>query len=131
MAISSDQAFDLARRLRSASVALGDYRFEQWEDLTKKRRERIEGLEWDLMLEAMKVTTAAVGLALDEADTSLTQVREATAKAKAAIKTLDDVRKVVAVATALVGLAAAVAAKDPGAVAKNVKKVFDVATEES
>lgn len=131
MAITSDQAFDLARRLRSASVALGDYRFELWDDLTRKRRERIEELEWDLMLEAMKVTTAAVGLALDEADTSLTQVRAATAKAKSAIKTLDDVRRVIAVATALVGLAAAVAAKDPGAVAKNVKKVFDVATEES
>jgi len=131
MAITSEQAFDLARRLRGASVKLGDYRFKNWTELTRKRREKIEGLEWDLMLEAMKVTTAAVGLALDEADTSLTEVRKATAKGNSAIKALDDVRKVIAVATALVGLAAAIAAKDPGAVAKNAKKVFAVAKGES
>jgi hypothetical protein len=131
MAINSDQAFDLTRRLRSTSIELGNYRFEHWHELTKKQREKLETLEWNLGLNAMRVQTAAVGLALDEADTSLTQIRNATAKAKRAIKTLDTVRKVVAVATALVGLAAAIASKDPAAIAKNAKKVFDLATEDA
>jgi|COG998Drversion2_1049125.scaffolds.fasta_scaffold276784_2 hypothetical protein len=131
MAIDSDQAFDLTRRLRGTSLELGNYRFEHWNELTRKQREKLEMLEWNLMLNAMRVQTAAVGLALDEADTSLTQIRKATARAKRAIKTLDTVRKVVAVATALVGLAAAIASKDPAAVAKNAKKVFDVAAEDA
>jgi len=44
------------------------------------------------------------------------------------VKTLNDVRKVITVATASVGLAAAIVSKDPGAIAKNAKAVFDAAT---
>lgn len=128
MPLSSDQAFELARRFRSAAVDIGDYRFKHWNELGDARREKLEALEWDLGVAAMQVTTAGVGLALEEVETSLTALRDATGKARRAIKTIGDVRKVIKVATALVGLAAAVASKDPAAVAKNAKNVYEVAT---
>ena len=44
------------------------------------------------------------------------------------MKTLKEVGKVINVATAAVALAAAIVSKDPGAIAKNSKAVFDAAT---
>ena len=131
MPLTSEEAFDLARQLRGAAVDIGNYRFKHWDELGKARREKLEVLEWDLAVGAMQTTTAGVGLALEEVDTSLTALRDATGKARKAIKTLEDVRKVIKVATALVGLAAAVASKDPVAVAKNAKKVYEIATEDA
>ena len=52
----------------------------------------------------------------------------AAATAEKAVKTLKEVRKVITIATAAVGLAAAIASKDPGAIAKNAKAVLDAAT---
>ena len=74
------------------------------------------------------MVTKAVGLALDESDPAAKKVQGATASALKAVKTLKDISKVIGVATATVGLAAAVISKDPGAIAKNAKAVFDAAT---
>ena len=52
----------------------------------------------------------------------------AKARAAKAVKTLKEVRKVITIAAAAVGLAAAIASKDPDAIAKNAKAVLDAAT---
>ena len=74
------------------------------------------------------MVTKAVGLVLAESAASAKKIQAATGEARAAVKRLHDVAKVIDVATAAVGLAAAIVSKDPGAIAKNVKNVFDAAT---
>ena len=54
-------------------------------------------------------------------------ITSSVGKAKRAIKKLEKVGEVLKVATAAVGLAAAIVAKDPGAIAKNAKLVIQAA----
>ena len=88
----------------------------------------LEDEEWSILNASSDMVTKAVGLALDESDPAAKRVQGATASALKAVKTLKDISKVIGVATATVGLAAAVISKDPGAIAKNAKAVFDAAT---
>jgi phage terminase small subunit len=126
--LTSDDAFALSRSFRDLSVALGDYRFEHWAALSPADRTTLENEEWSLLNASSDMITKAVGLTLDESQAGAQGVNGATAAAHKAVKTLKNVRKVIGVATAAVGLAAAVVSKDPGAVAKNAKAVFDAAT---
>ena len=71
------------------------------------------------------MTTKAVGLALEESEINVQSIKSSVGKAKRAIKKLEKVGKVIKVATATVGLAAAIVAKDPGAIAKNAKLVLE------
>ena len=71
--------------------------------------------------------TKAVGLSLDESDPTGQKVEAATNAATKAVKTLKQVGKVINVAAAAVG-PAAIVSKDPGAIAKNSKAVFDAAS---
>ena len=126
--LTSDDAFALSKSFRDLSVAIGDYRFSHWNTLSAADRTTLENEEWSLLNAASDMITKAVGLTLDESQAGVARLNGAAATAQKAVKTLNDVRKVITVATASVGLAAAIMSKDPGAIAKNAKAVFDAAT---
>ena len=128
MPLTSADALSLSKSFRDLSVAIGDYRFAHWDALSEADRKMLEDEEWSILNASSDMVTKAVGLALDESDPAAQKVQGATATALKAVKTLKDISKVIGVATATVGLAAAVISKDPGAIAKNAKAVFDAAT---
>jgi hypothetical protein len=128
MPLTSADALALSKSFRDLSVAIGDFRFANWDALGDANRKLLENEEWSILNASSDMVTKAVGLALDESDPAAKKVQGATASALKAVKTLKDISKVIGVATATVGLAAAVISKDPGAIAKNAKAVFDAAT---
>jgi hypothetical protein len=74
----------------------------------------LEDEEWSLLNASSDLVTKAVGLVLDETAASVDRIQASTAAAERAVRTLHDVRKVIDVATAAVGLGAAIVSKDPG-----------------
>jgi hypothetical protein len=126
--LTSDDALALSKSYRDLSVAIGDFRFKNWNTLSEGDRKALEEKEWALLNASSDMVTKAVGLTLDESATAAKKVQGAAATAEKAVKTLKEVRKVITIAAAAVGLAAAIASKDPGAIAKNSKAVLDAAT---
>ncbi|MEX2492229.1 MAG: hypothetical protein WD425_10760 [Nitrospirales bacterium] len=125
MPLTSDEAFDLSKQFRDFAITLGNYRFANWEMLTPTQRRDIEDEEWSLINSSSDMITKAVGLALDESETSVDSINKSIKKAKSAIKKLEKVSHILTVAAAAVGLGAAILSKDPGAIAKNAKLVVD------
>jgi hypothetical protein len=128
MALTSADAFNLSKSFHDLSVSIGEYRFANWNTLSDDNRRTLEDEEWSLLNASSDMVTKAVGLTLDETDPTGQKVQAATTAAAKAVKTLKEVGKVIHVATAAVALAAAIVSKDPGAIAKNSKAVFDAAT---
>jgi hypothetical protein len=126
--LTSDDALALSKSFRDLSAAITDYRLTNSSTLSEADRKALEEKEWNLLNASSDMVTKVVGLVLDESEASAKKVQAATATAEKAVKTLKEVRKVITIATAAVGLAAAIASKDPGAIAKNAKAVLDAAT---
>jgi len=126
--LTSDDALALSGSFRDLSAAITDYRLKNLSTLSEADRQALEEKEWDLLNASTDMVTAAVGLTLDESEAAAKKVQGAAVTAEKAVKTLKEVRKVITIATAAVGLAAAIASKDPGAIAKNAKAVLDAAT---
>ena len=127
MPLSAEDAFDLSKQFRDLGINLGNYRFANWTTLTPTQRRDLEDEEWSLLSASSDMTTKAVGLALEESEINVQNITSSVGKAKRAIKKLEKVGEVLKVATAAVGLAAAIVAKDPGAIAKNAKLVIQAA----
>jgi len=125
MGLTADEAFDLACRFRELAKQVGDTRIDKWDDLKPAQRQELEDQEWDLLGQAMSMRTKAVGLALDESGPSLAKIIRTTDDARKAIKALSDVGKAIDIAATAVTLAAAVLSKDPPAIAKNAKALYD------
>jgi hypothetical protein len=127
MPLNAKDAFELSKQFRDLAINLGNYRFANWNILTPTQRHDLEDEEWSLLNSSSDMTTKAVGLALEESESTVQSITSSVGKAKRAIKKLEKVTQVIKVATAAVGLAAAIVAKDPGAIAKNAKLVIDAA----
>ena len=124
MALTAQEAFDLSKQFRDFAIALGNYRFTNWQSLTPTQRRDIEDKEWSLINASSDMITKAVGLALEESEASVHSIKKSVSKAKKAIKKLEKVKGIIEVASAMVGLGAAIVSKDPGSIAKNTKLVL-------
>jgi hypothetical protein len=121
--LTADQALDLAERFHLLAQALAAYRFGRWSELTAAQRRLLEDREWTLLTASSDLITQAVGLVLESSDGSLAALRQATSEARAAFDRTQEVKRVIQVATAVVGLAAAIAAKDPSGIVSNLQLV--------
>lgn len=118
MPLTADDAFELARNFREVAKQVGDTRTGKWDTLTPDQRQTLENEEWDLLSSSMSMRTKAVGIVLEEAETSLAKIVRVTDHARKAIKTLENVRAAIGIASTVVTLAAAILSKDPQAIAK-------------
>lgn len=126
MELTSKEAFQLSKGLRNVSIAIGDYRFQQWDGLSESQRRTLEDAEWSLLNASSDVLTAAVGLVLDETQWGCDALKKLTDSAKETLKQLAAMRKAIRIATAAVSLAAAIVSKDLGAIAKNAAVLNDI-----
>ena len=127
--VTANDALGLAQRFHDLAVIVGDYRFKHWPHLTAAQRRTLEDLQWSLLNASSDLITRAVGIVLDTTSTSVAQLQQATLEAERALETLADVRRAIRVATAAVGLAAAIAAKNPDAIVANAKEVLAAASD--
>lgn len=125
--MTAPEARELARSFRDLSVKLGNYRFDHWDRLSEAERKELEDSEWSLLNTSSNLITAACELTLDDAEASAGRVKQAALEANQAVQTLDNVRKVITVAAAAAGLAAAICAKDLSAVKTSCKSLFKAA----
>lgn len=108
MGLSKEQCRELAKQFREVSVAIGDYRFDHWAELSPAQRKQLERDETELLHESGQLITRAVGLTLDDLERDLKALTGAVEKARKALKTIEDVKSVLSIAAAVIALAGAI-----------------------
>src|ERR1700740_3220355 len=106
--ISANQALQLAKDYNESAHAVGDFRIKNWDRLSPEDRLVLGNLGRSLLDHSQDLITYAVGKILDDTQASLNVIRKATADANQAIKTINEIKQVITIATALVTLAAAI-----------------------
>jgi len=124
MNLTADQARELAQAFRDMSVAIGDFRFANWDQLTKGQRDSLEDAEWTLLNHSSDFITQAVGLTLNDVHGSLKRIEDAAAQAAKAVSTIKTIKKVIDITAAMVKLGAAIATENPSAIASATGDVF-------
>ncbi len=114
--ITPQQALDLAASYNKASSALGDFRLNNWDKLSPTQRKQTAKIGRDLLGYSQTLITDAVGKLLDDTQSSLDKIKQATAEANHAIETINTIKKVINIAAALLTLAAAISTENPGGI---------------
>jgi hypothetical protein len=134
MKITAEDARTLANFFRQLAVVMGDYRFENWTELSAAERREIEDAEWTLLTLSSDMTTRAVGIELDEAELSVSNVQKATADALRFIKKVKRAKQMLCIAGEALALAGAISSGQALAIGKAAAKlgaaVRDAAKEE-
>ena len=125
MALSSDDAGALADLFRDAAAAIRDYLRDNFDTSDSPDYEALNDFAMTLVLKSSEMTTTAVGLAIDDMADDSAELRQVTAEAKDSLGQLQDIRTAINLAAAVVGLATAIASKNPGGAFNAAKDLRD------
>jgi len=109
-------ALALAKTFKAGALAVGQFQIDHWDTLSKSQRQALADSEFALLDHSQNLITSAVGLRLDEVQTSLAAIQRATALANQALQRIADVKKVLVIATVLISLGAVIATGNPSGI---------------
>ena len=119
--LTVQQADELANQALSVKVAVGEFRNRFFDIFTPDQRDGLRTLAIELGDEVDHLTAVAIKLSLADLQGTIANLRDITNGVNNVVAHMSDVRKVITVATALVGLGAAVASGSPSAVLSALK----------
>jgi hypothetical protein len=120
-ALTAQQAQSLALSVRDYAHTSSDFLHNQWDSLTPDDRQQVHDTIFDLLLRADDLNALAGILTLDNAQSSVDQINAAVVSADQFLQKVADVKKGIGVITAGLGLATAVASKNPADILSGVK----------
>ncbi len=114
--LTSAQAFSLAQEFHDIAVELGNFRFNNWENLTTLQRRRLEDLQFDVLNDSSKLNALSISLAVNDLQGTIDNITNATTTMKNTIRTLQNINRAIKIATAAVTLGAAIISMNPTAI---------------
>ncbi len=123
--LTSQQANELANNFLALAQAIGDYRYQNFDTLSKPQNQKIRDLHWSILNYADDLYTLSATLVMDDVQSSLTSIGAVTTQIKATYKTLQNVQKAINVAASVVTLGASILSKNPQAIADSIGGLVD------
>ena len=115
--LTSQQVNELANYFLTMAQAIGDYRVNNFDALSKEENQKTADLFDSILKYADDLFTLSAILVMEDVHTSLSSIGDITNKMKSTFKTLQDIQKVINIAASVVTLGEAIVKKNPQAIA--------------
>lgn len=123
--LTSQQANELANYFLAMAEAVGDYRYQNFDSLSAQENKEIKDSLEFIRKCANELFTLSATLVMDDAQNSLSAIKEVTNQMKSTYKTLQDVQKAINIAASIVTLGKAILGKSPQQIADATGKLAD------
>jgi|SRR5215469_15294928 len=120
-ALTQDEARQLAQEFFEVSKNVGDFRFDHFDRLTPQQNIALQNLQHQLSTQSNQLTALAISIGLDDLEPTLDRIQEVTDDVNQAVTTLNDIRRVISIATTFVSLGAAIASGSPTTIASAIQ----------
>lgn len=121
--LTAQQANDLANNFLGLAQAIGDYRFDNWNTLSKTENQKLGNFQWSILSYGEDILALSTALVMDDVQDSLAQINKVTLEIKETIKSLDQLQKAINVAASIVSLGGAIVSKNPQAIVAGIQGV--------
>ncbi len=125
--LTSDEANQLSNNFLGLAQAVGDYRFQNWNSLTKEENEQLSSFQWSLLNNGEDILTFSTTLIMDEVSDTLNAIQSLTNNINQTLHKLQNIQKVINIAGSAVTLGAAIIGKDPKAIAAAIAGLVQTA----
>lgn len=124
--LAPDQAEQLAHGMLDCVDAIHRRLITDWKNIDSLAAKSLVSLSQSLCAQASLLVNQAVGMILDNTKDLFAQVLSATRAGEAAIQNIQNVQKVILIATSLIKLGTAIASRDPGVSITAASELFDI-----
>lgn len=123
--LTSVQANALANDFLGLAQAIGDFRYDNWNTLSKPQNQQLSNLQWSILNYGEDILALSTTLVMDDVQTSLDKINGITVEIRSTIQLLKNIQKAINVAAAIVTLGGAVISKDPASVNTALQGMID------
>lgn len=99
--------FELSQGFHDLAVGLGNFRFSQWDSLTRSQRAFLEARQWLLFNTSIDLNARSVVLKFKLLDDELALLKSSAAGMKASAAQIQDIKQAVMLATSAIALSSA------------------------
>jgi hypothetical protein len=123
--LTSAQANALANDFLGLAQAIGDFRYDNWNEMSKTQNQQLGKLQWSILNYGEDILALSTVLVMDDVEASLDKINDITLEIKSTIQQLKNIQKVINVAAAIITFGGAIISKDPSSVKTGLQGVID------
>lgn len=122
--LSPEQTFELSKAFHKLSVVLGEYRFENWNQLTGAQRNDLENMEWTLLNTASDLNAKSVVMSVNLLDEHVKTLTTSTTAMKNVVKKIQGIKHAIRIGAKAVALGGAIASRNLPAIMSTAKDLI-------
>jgi len=123
--LTSAQANALANDFLGLAQAIGNFRYDNWNEMSKTQNQQLGKMQWSILNYGEDILALSTALAMDDVQASLNKINDTTLEIRSTIQQLKNIQKVINVAGAIIAFGGAVISKDPSAIKTGLQGVID------
>ena len=123
--LKAKQAHQLANNFLAIAQALGNYRYENFDTLSRSNNRKLKDLHWSILQTADDLYTLSATLVMDDVEDSLSKIEKITNNLQRTFKKITSVQKAIDYATQAVTLGGAILSKNPVAIKDAILKTLN------
>jgi len=121
--LTAQQANDLSNQFLALAQAIGDFRYNHWNDLSKAQHHRLASQHWSVLNYGEDILALSTALIIDDVSSSLASIKMITGQIKSTLGTLKDIQKGIDITAVIVMLGAAIISQSPIAIAGAIQEL--------
>ena len=123
--LTAIQANALSNDFLGLAQAIGDFRYDNWNELSPPQNQQLSNLQWSILNYGEDILALSTTLVMDDVQTSLDKINNITVEIKTTIHQLKNIQKAINVAAAIVTLGGAVISKSLSSIASALQGMID------
>ena len=123
--LTSEQAKELSDNFYFLSVAIGDFRYENWDNLSIEDNKKLSEIQNMLLQTGEDILAFSTTLIMNEVEESLQKINFITSDIQGTIKNLQNIQKGLNTAAALLILGVAIVNRDTEGIEGSIKNIFE------
>jgi hypothetical protein len=110
--LTADQAFALSKAFHNLSTALGNFRYDHWDELSARERQELEDKQWTLFNTASDLNARSVVMRSEILKEHLDALKRITVAMDTAAKKIDEIKRGLRIAAKAVAFGGGIASGD-------------------
>ncbi|HOV11861.1 MAG TPA: hypothetical protein PLL90_08865 [Bacteroidales bacterium] len=123
--LTAQQANALAGNFLGLAQAIGDFRYANWDKLTKTENQKIGDSQWSILNYGEDILALSTALVMDEVQATLQQIDDITIQIKGTVHKLKNIQKGINIAASIVTLGASIISQNPKSIAGSITGVVE------
>jgi len=124
--LTSKQATELAGYFLGMAQAIGDFRYDNWNLLSKDDNQKLGNLQWSILNYGEDILAFSTILVMDDVKDSLEKIKSITSMIKDNMHTVKIIQKGINIAAAIVTMGAAIITKNAHSISDSVEGLVKV-----